>query len=675
MILKLNAGRFTLILATFAVATILVMTSLLLWQLRIQELKHAEDETVSLSHIIAEQTARSLQSVDLALDVALDRLKEAEKLGVRLDEAPIHVMLRSRIEGMPQLRSMFIAGVDGRIASSALSHPAPDISVKDRDYFKGVTERPGLDRYFSAPTINRVDSKWTLFISRRILNAKGEFVGVIAASLDIAYVEALYESVMLAPISPIALYLEDGTMVARSPRVPPSGSQRVALPVLGPHGSGRTAFRTVRTEGEDAGITTYHSVSGYPMVLAVSNLDREALAVWRENARLIIIGALVNIMLVVAAAALLLRKQGHEEELAHAAQESSNQLKAMVVSAMDAIVTIDSERRVVVFNPAAQSMFGYSEEQIRGKPLDTLIPPRFRAAHDHNVAAFSKSGINARMKDTRMDIIGLRADGTEFPIESTIAQVTIEGKTMFTAILRDIGERRRAEGELRESHHQLRELASSLQNIREEERTSIARELHDELGQQLLRLRMDLSWLSGRLRDLSPVLQEKVAEMKIFVAGTVDTLRRVTTRLRPPLLDELGLAEAAQWQLDDFAGQTGIEVASTIAIDSGALDERTSINAFRILQESLTNVTRHADATRVDVSLVTTDEGLTLEIRDNGRGKDFGDKPELGHGLVGIRERTLMLGGRMEISTAPGEGFSISIRIPLNAQDPAGDTK
>ncbi len=664
-----------MILAVIAVATIAVMTVLLLWQLRVQELKQAEGETVSLSHIIAEQTVRSLHSVDLALDVALDRLAEAEKLGVSLGEAPIHAMLRSRIDGMPQLRSMFIAGVDGRIASSALSYPAPDFSVKDRDYFNGVKDRPDLDHYVSAPAFNRVDNKWTLFISRRIRDSKGSFVGVIAASLDIAYVETLYESVMFDRVSPIALYLDDGTLVASSPRGAPKDSPKAALPALGPHGSGKAAFRTVRTEGADAGITTFHSVSGYPMVLAVGNLDREALAVWRDTTRLVVVGALINIMLVIAAAVLLLRKQRHEDELAHAALESSNQLKAMVSSAMDAIVTIDSERRVVVFNPAAQKMFGYREEDIRGKPLDLLIPERFRVAHERDVAAFSTSGVNARIKDARMDIIGLRGDGTEFPVESTIAQVTIDGKTMFTAILRDIGERRRAEDKLRESHQQLRELASSLQVVREEERTSIARELHDELGQQLLRLRMDLSWLSGRLKELPPAVQAKVEEMKQFVAGTVDTLRRVTTRLRPPLIDELGLAEAARWQLDDFTKQTGIALVSSISIDSEVLDERTSINVFRILQESLTNVARHAEATQVNVSLSMDAESLTLEIRDNGRGIEFGDARNLGHGLVGIRERSLMLGGRMEIATAPGGGFSISIRVPLEAHESAGEQK
>lgn len=219
----------------------------------------------------------------------------------------------------------------------------------------------------------------------------------------------------------------------------------------------------------------------------------------------------------------------------------------------------------------------------------------------------------------------------------------------------------------------MRELASSLQAVREEERTSIARELHDELGQQLLRLRMDLSWLSGRIKDLAPVVQDKVADMKQFVAGTVDTLRRVTTRLRPPLLDELGLAEAARWQLDEFSARNGIAVVATIDIDGGSLDERTSINVFRILQESLTNVARHSGATRIDVTLTTSDHDLVYEIRDNGRGREPGHRQEFGHGLVGIRERTLLLGGRMEIDSSPGQGFSLRIGIPLEVTAASGD--
>ncbi len=668
-----STRRFTATLSAITVATITLMTALLLWQLRVQELRHAEDETVSLSHIIVEQTTRSLQSVDLTLDVALDRLAQAERLGVSFDEFAIHVMLRSRVEAMPQLRSMFITDANGTIASSALSHPAPNVPVKDRDYFTSVRDRPDLDRYVSAPLINRVDGARTIFISRRIRNSKSDFVGVITASLDIAYIESLYESIKLHSIGPIALYLDDGTLVARAPHDESLMAGKALLPAMERSGEGLTRFKTVRTEGEDAGIATYRKIDGVPMVLGVGNRDRAALEGWRGTARMVIVAAAANIMLVLTVTALLLRRQRREALLAAAVQESDNQLRAMVESAMDAIITIDSERRIVVFNPAAQSMFGYSADEVCGSPLERLLPERFRRVHEGNIAAFRDSGVAARMKKARMEIVGLRADGTEFPLESTIAQVTIGGEAMFTAILRDISERRRAEDDLRESNKQLRELATSLLAVREEERTSIARELHDELGQQLLRLRMDLDWLAGRLKDLAPALHEKADAMKRFVAGTVDALRHVTTRLRPPLLDDLGLSEAIRWQLNEFSQRTGIEVEADIAIDDLALEDAVAINAFRILQEALTNVARHAGATQVKVSLTRTEPGLALEVRDNGRGTERRDKPELGHGLVGIRERTLLLDGRMEIASAPGEGFAIMVSIPLRAAETAGE--
>ncbi len=239
--------------------------------------------------------------------------------------------------------------------------------------------------------------------------------------------------------------------------------------------------------------------------------------------------------------------------------------------------------------------------------------------------------------------------------------------------IQDITERKQAEDALRESHRQLRDLATSLQTVREEERTALARELHDELGQQLLRLRMDLSWLTGRVKDQAPAVREKVDGMKHFIDGCVDSLRHLTTELRLPLLDDLGLAAAALWVLDDFSKRSGIEVVSTIAIDDTALEERITISVFRILQESLTNVARHAGATQVHVSLVSTAEGLALDVRDNGRGTEVRDKPKLGHGLVGIRERALLLDGVMGIDSAPGQGFTIRVRIPLATPESPGE--
>lgn len=669
-----NSERVTVIFAFGFVVAIAAMTTLLLWHLRQQELKHAEHETVSLSHIISEQTSRSLQSVDLALDVALNRMSEAERLGHALDEVAMHAMLRSRVEVMPQLRSMFIVGSDGIVVNSALGHPGPKLSVGDRDYFLSHKAKESPDLYFSAPVVNRVDGQRTVFISRRIRGANGQFRGIVAASLNLAYIESLYRSIRFENIGPIALYRLDGTVVAGTSNdtIPTAGSRSSPFFPTDPSTAG-TQVRTIKITGDDPGIVTFRSVQGFPMIIGVRNSDSESLSGWHNTARTVLSFALLNILLVISAAGILVRRQRREALLAEAAWESNNQLSAMVNSAMDGIVTVDKEHRILVFNPAAQKMFGYDFREIQGKPLSTLIPERFRSTHDKNLSNFTRSDVIARLKDSRMDIIGLRSDGREFPVESTIAQVNLNGKRMLTAILRDIGDRRRAENELRESHRELRELAGSLQAVREEERTSIARELHDELGQQLLRLRMDLSWLSGRLKDASPVLQDKLNDMKSFVDGTVDTLRRVTTRLRPPLLDDLGLTEAAQWQLNDFSRRTGIEAVSSISLDGAKLNERTSINIFRILQESLTNIARHSAATKIEVTLTAIDGELRFDISDNGGGAAINEQPEPGHGLIGIRERTLMLGGKIEFRSEPGSGFSTRIRIPLLEPSPSGE--
>jgi signal transduction histidine kinase len=255
-----------------------------------------------------------------------------------------------------------------------------------------------------------------------------------------------------------------------------------------------------------------------------------------------------------------------------------------------------------------------------------------------------------------------------------VADASLAAILVLLAAFFLLREQRRAEQQARASHQQLRELAASLQTIREEERTSIARELHDELGQQLLRLRMDLSWLSGRIKTLSAPLHEKVEGMKQFIEGTVDTVRRLTTRLRPPVLDDLGLADAMRWQVDEFSKNSGIAVTASFDVNSAALDPQVATHLFRILQESLTNIARHAEATQVVVTLAKTATGLRLEVSDNGRGIDIGaDRTAGSHGLIGVRERALMLGGQVDIVSFPDAGFALGVDIPLAAPELSGE--
>ena len=674
MTVTIRPARLAL-LSAIALSTIVLSTVLLLAQLRQRELHHAQGETVSLSNIIAEQMTRSLQSVDLALRITQDRLLEADKLGVSLDDVAIHDMLKSRVASMPHLLALFVVDTHGMAVNSSRNFPFTPVPVADREYFSKLKAGQEVDTHIGAPTKNRVDDKWTLHISRRIRKANGEFGGVIGAALDLDYLETLYGSVKLDFVSPISLYLDDGTLVVRQPHDESLIGKKALLPAALLSDVQRFEPITVRDSGAEPGITTFRGISEFPMVLGVGNRDWDALEGWRDSAEIIVADAILAAILVFLATLLLLREQRREVKLALSALESGERLKAMVDAAMDAIVTIDVNQRVVLFNPAAERMFGYSAVEMLGNSIERLLPERFRAHHQAHIAAFMQSGVKSRMKNPGMEISGLRADGTEFPIESTIAQMHVGEQTLFTAILRDISERYSAEKKLRDSHQQLRDLAVSLQTIREDERTAIARELHDELGQQLLRLRMDLSWLSGHIKALSPALHEKVLGMKQFVEGTVNTVRSVTTRLRPPVLDDLGLVEAMRWQLDEFEKSTGIAVVSAITVADLLLDQNIATQIFRILQESLTNVARHAEASQVHAVFEKTTTGLHLEIRDDGRGAAVGDgKVGAGHGLVGIRERVLMIGGQMDITSGEGEGFTLSIRLPELAPALAGET-
>ena len=168
-----------------------------------------------------------------------------------------------------------------------------------------------------------------------------------------------------------------------------------------------------------------------------------------------------------------------------------------------------------------------------------------------------------------IEITGLRADGTEFPIESTISQTLIEGKPQLTAVLRDITQRRRAEEDLREMNRQLRSLSASLQEVREQERTRIAMELHDDLGQQLTGLKLELSWLGGRLKEGRQATPDEVGAMRQLLDTAIASVRRIATELRPLILDDLGFGEAVAWQTAEFAKRSGLDI--TLDLQAQAL--------------------------------------------------------------------------------------------------------
>jgi two-component system, NarL family, sensor histidine kinase UhpB len=227
------------------------------------------------------------------------------------------------------------------------------------------------------------------------------------------------------------------------------------------------------------------------------------------------------------------------------------------------------------------------------------------------------------------------------------------------------GERRRAQERLKKSHEQLRALSVYLQHVREDERIRISRQVHDELGQALTGLKMDLYWLASRLPKQLRAVREKTKTMSAHIDSTIQTVRRISTELRPGILDDLGLVPALEWQAAEFQKRNGIKCEVVSEVAEPILEEELNTAFFRIFQESLTNVVRHANARRVDVRLWEQDGNLLMEIRDNGRGISESDWTNTRSiGVLGMRERASLLGGELTITGVPEQGTTVSVRIP-----------
>jgi len=346
---------------------------------------------------------------------------------------------------------------------------------------------------------------------------------------------------------------------------------------------------------------------------------------------------------------------------------SEARLRGILDSAMDAIITVDSRQHIVLFNRAAEDVFSCPRDQAIGAPLAWFIPERFRHAHSALVANFGSAGASSRRMGAQRIVMGLRRNGEEFPIDASISHIVEEGEHFYTVILRDVTERTRAEQQLRESKEEIRNLALTASSVREQEKSRIARELHDELGQALTALKIDVGWLREHLGDKPEALLAKLGAMQVLLDGTVAAARRISSDLRPLMLDDLGLVAACEWLAHNFQQRTG--VPCELVLGSGELDlaDPYATAVFRVLQESLTNIAKHAKATQVEATLERGGGTVILTVRDNGRGFRMSEPRKQGsYGLVGLRERALLLGGDIRIESEPGRGTYVEMRMPMD---------
>jgi GAF domain-containing protein/CheY-like chemotaxis protein/two-component sensor histidine kinase len=251
-------------------------------------------------------------------------------------------------------------------------------------------------------------------------------------------------------------------------------------------------------------------------------------------------------------------------------------------------------------------------------------------------------------------------------LEQLVAVRTAELQAANAALQREIGERQLKEAELKFSYEQLRDLAGRLQSAREEERRRVARELHDELGGLLTGLKMDVAQIRRGGRELQPATRERLEALSSAIDSLIGLVRRIATDLRPGILDDLGLLAAIEWQVEDFSKRSGVACSLSLPPEDPMLEPECATAVFRVLQESLTNVARHAQASRVEIALEQVDGHLTLRVRDDGRGFSLGEASRHGSlGLAGMRERVYAYSGQLTISSQPGQGTVIEMKLPV----------
>lgn len=389
-----------------------------------------------------------------------------------------------------------------------------------------------------------------------------------------------------------------------------------------------------------------------------------------------------------------------------ALRESEERFRLLVQSVREyAIFNLDPSGNVVSWNDGAERLKGYRAEEILGKYFSAFYPPE-DVASGKPERILAQAAERSHIEDEGWRI---RKDGSRFWANVVVTALRNSKGTLqgFAKVTRDmterhgkeealakakellelrveqratvlaevneelrteIAERVKAEEQLRASLDQLRALAARLQSVREEERTSIAREIHDELGQACTAIKMDLALIGHRATKRQTRLRAKVDSAIQLVDGMIVTLRRIASDLRPRTLDDLGLTAALEWQAQEFESRTKIRCRVNLPNEPLVLDAQRSTAIFRIFQESLTNVARHAHATRIEARLEREANHLIFEVRDNGKGFDPEEaKARKSLGLVGMQERALLLHGELRVQGVPGAGTTMTLRIPLPA--------
>lgn len=364
--------------------------------------------------------------------------------------------------------------------------------------------------------------------------------------------------------------------------------------------------------------------------------------------------------------ALLLSQFIERKRIEAALQQSESRFRILIEKAPVAI-SLSRNGTYIYYNRMFSQMFGIkNSNELNGQPIFGQFAPQCR----------KEIAERAYLREHKMPVpdeyesIGYKKNGTQFPIYLAITRVNLIDGPASIGFYTDITERKKAEGAIKDSREQLKNFAAHLQTIREEERVYISRELHDNLGQSLTALKIDLFRITRKLSDenksnnLDNIIKQS-QDMVSLVDSIIQSVRTIARELRPSVLDDLGLLAAIEWQIEEFVKRSGMKCRLITSLKKIEMETNYSIGVFRIVQESLTNVLRHSKATEVIIGITEVDNNTIIEIKDNGCGikeNDIHSSKSLG--LLGMRERALLFGGEFIVKREKTRGTKIILKIP-----------
>jgi PAS domain S-box-containing protein len=324
------------------------------------------------------------------------------------------------------------------------------------------------------------------------------------------------------------------------------------------------------------------------------------------------------------------------------------------------IISTDGKMLIQNVNKSAIDFYGYSREEFLQMKVSDL--------HVKNDDALEKYKLlsNEEKEDHEQIWDHVKKDGTTITVKLHRKPIMLDGSLAMAVLANDITEQIKAENALHKAYEDYKELATKVETIREQERTHMAREIHDELGQQLTGLKMDITWINKKIKTEDALLQERINDTVSLIDKTVITVRRLSSELRPSILDDLGLVAAMDWQNEEFMRRSEIKAIFTSSAPVIQVNSEIATALFRIFQECLTNVMRHAKATEVNTNISVDNRTLRLEVADNGIGFDEAqvkDKKTLG--LLGMQERVALINGTCQIKGTKNYGTSVIITVPL----------